>query len=354
MGRRGGRREESLPELPNDPSPETRLMQQQTIAAVARNCDGYWETNRIRRIMRRESGKRVGVPIGTSDWRQAYPAIHREFAINRDVVGTLDRIYVNENPLKHGLDVEQEQTREAIRAQQSGHSPQMEESIYGRQLQQNPFAVMRDQDAFREVSVDSHRFMQFPSSYEVQNVSPDVKRWITQERDSRKFERWQEMRGMDIDEQFKKMYGPQAQFRGKQREALEAIVSGHPRIVVVMRTGGGKSLLFMLPAAASRDCVTIVVMPKIMLEEDRPIGAAKTGSGVPFGATIEHRHTTPRSCCHRRISRVTVVRGFRQRQDVCRGESRKRVRTRCDREHEHTRRPRLQDTTPAQHGHIAQ
>ncbi|KAK0302345.1 hypothetical protein LTR01_008814 [Friedmanniomyces endolithicus] len=339
MGRRGGRREESLPELPNDPSPETRLMQQQTIAAVARNCDGYWETNRIRRIMRRESGKRVGVPIGTSDWRQAYPAIHREFAINRDVVGTLDRIYVNENPLKHGLDVEQEQTREAIRAQQSGHSPQMEESIYGRQLQQNPFAVMRDQDAFREVSVDSHRFMQFPSSYEVQNVSPDVKRWITQERDSRKFERWQEMRGMDIDEQFKKMYGPQAQFRGKQREALEAIVSGHPRIVVVMRTGGGKSLLFMLPAAASRDCVTIVVMPKIMLEEDRPIGAAKTGSG----RVVIAESAVSQSFADFVNAKMCVV-----------ASSRKRVRTRCDREHEHTRRPRLQDTTPAQHGHIAQ
>jgi superfamily II DNA helicase RecQ len=38
--------------------------------------------------------------------------------------------------------------------------------------------------------------------------------------------------------------------------------------VVVMRTGSGKSLLFMLPVAASRDRVTIVVMPKIMLQED--------------------------------------------------------------------------------------
>jgi superfamily II DNA helicase RecQ len=35
-----------------------------------------------------------------------------------------------------------------------------------------------------------------------------------------------------------------------------------------MRTGGGKSLLFMLLAAASRDRVTIVVMPKIILQED--------------------------------------------------------------------------------------
>jgi hypothetical protein len=85
-------------------------------------------------VIRRESEKRIGVPIGTSDWRQAYPEIHREFAINRDVVGTLNRIYANENPFKQGIDMDEEQTRETIRARQSGYSPQIEESIYGRQL----------------------------------------------------------------------------------------------------------------------------------------------------------------------------------------------------------------------------
>jgi hypothetical protein len=114
-------------------------------------------------------------------------------------VGTLNRIYANENPFKQGMEMSEEQTRETIRARQSGHSPQMEESIYGRQLQQNPFAMKREQDAFREVSVDWHRFMQFPSSYEVQNVSPDIKRRIKQEQDSRKFERWQQMRQIDVE-----------------------------------------------------------------------------------------------------------------------------------------------------------
>ena len=74
-------------------------------------------------------------------------------------MGTLKRIYDNENPFKQGMEMSEEQTRETIRARQSGHSPQMEESIYGRQLQQNPFAMRREQDAFREVSVDWHRFI---------------------------------------------------------------------------------------------------------------------------------------------------------------------------------------------------
>jgi superfamily II DNA helicase RecQ len=269
--------ERDLPKVPDDRSAEARFVQQQSTPTAPRNCDGFWETNRIRRVMRRESEKRIGVPIGTSDWRQAYPAIHREFAINQDVVGTLDRIYANENPSKRGVEMDEEQTREAIRAKQSCHSPQMEESIYGRQLQQNPFAMRREQDAFREVSVDWHRFMQFPSSYEVQNASPDIKRRIKQEQDSRKFERWRQMQEIDVEGQLKKMYGAQARFRGKQREALDAIVSGQSRVVVVMRTGGGKSLLFMLPAAASRGGVTIVVMPKIMLQEDMADRCRKDG-----------------------------------------------------------------------------
>jgi superfamily II DNA helicase RecQ len=127
------------------------------------------------------------------------------------------------------------------------------------------------------VSVDWHRFMQFPSSFEVQSVSPDVKRRIKHEQDSRKFERWRQMREIDVDMQLRKMYGAQARFRGKQREASEAIISGHPRIVVVMRTGGGKSLLFALPALASQGGVTIVGMPKIMLQEDMADRCRKDG-----------------------------------------------------------------------------
>jgi hypothetical protein len=43
-----------------------------------------------------------------------------------------DRIYTNENLFKQGVDVDEKQMRETIRAKHLNHSPQMEESIYGR------------------------------------------------------------------------------------------------------------------------------------------------------------------------------------------------------------------------------
>jgi predicted kinase len=66
----------------------------------------------------------------------------------------LNRIYANKNPFKQEIDMDEEQMHETIRAKQSGHSLQIEESIYRQQLQQNPFTTRREQDAFREVSVD--------------------------------------------------------------------------------------------------------------------------------------------------------------------------------------------------------
>lgn len=75
------------------------------------------------------------------------------------------------------------------------------------------------------------------------------------------------MRNIDVQAELQRIYqNPTATFRGAQRNALDLIIGGCPRAVIIIRTGGGKSLLFMLPAAASKGGVTIVVVPKIALQ----------------------------------------------------------------------------------------
>ena len=56
----------------------------------------------------------------------------------------------------------------------------------------------------------------------------------------------------------------------EQREALRVILSGEQRtpLVVVLPTGGGKSLLFTLPAYVEGSGVTVVVVPYRALIEN--------------------------------------------------------------------------------------
>ncbi len=70
-------------------------------------------------------------------------------------------------------------------------------------------------------------------------------------------------------------------FRGRQREIVDHVVAGHDALVL-MPTGGGKSLCYQIPAIARRAAghgVTIVVSPLIALMQDQ-VGALQD-LGVP-------------------------------------------------------------------------
>src|SRR5215203_2445832 len=72
-------------------------------------------------------------------------------------------------------------------------------------------------------------------------------------------------------------YWGYASFRPLQREAMEAILAGRDSIVV-LPTGGGKSLCFQAPALI-RDGLAVVVSPLISLMKDQV--DTLVGNGVP-------------------------------------------------------------------------
>jgi superfamily II DNA helicase RecQ len=64
------------------------------------------------------------------------------------------------------------------------------------------------------------------------------------------------------------MIGQNVSLRSMQGEALSAIKNREGKIVVVMPTGAGKSMLFMLPAFVSVGGVTVVVVLFVILCHD--------------------------------------------------------------------------------------
>ena len=66
------------------------------------NIDGFWDTDRVRRVIIKQTQSRIGVKITTAIWRQVYPAIQREFTKDKEVVQKLEEIYNSgRNPPQH-------------------------------------------------------------------------------------------------------------------------------------------------------------------------------------------------------------------------------------------------------------
>lgn len=77
----------------------------------------------------------------------------------------------------------------------------------------------------------------------------------------------------------KKMYGPSAQFRDGQYEAIEATMT-KKRVLVVQRTGWGKSLVYFVCTKLMRKehkGVTMVVSPLLVLMQNQIEAAEKMG-----------------------------------------------------------------------------
>jgi superfamily II DNA helicase RecQ len=74
---------------------------------------------------------------------------------------------------------------------------------------------------------------------------------------------------INLKPEFRRLTGnPAAKYHGQQEESLRAIMQHSLRLLVVIATGIGKSMLFMLPASVSSGSVTIVISPLKLLQDD--------------------------------------------------------------------------------------
>ena len=230
---------------------------------IGQNMDELWEpdlwdSGRLRNALKRATLRWLGVRVNIMAWRHISIAIFRRWVFDRQVQRMIDEDEGHGEEVDEAFDL------------QAGHSSRIAGNIYGRMLSEAPFHTQARRAASRRVSTEWHLFFRFPSA--MYAPSHRVGPWAARIKDEamareEQFRRWRAAREVDLEGELKAMLGPKAQFRGVQEGALRAIIAQKSAVVVVMGTGGGKSMLFMLPARCSTG-LTIVVVPLISLRED--------------------------------------------------------------------------------------
>ena len=87
----------------------------------------------------------------------------------------------------------------------------------------------------------------------------------------------------DIDTVLRERFGL-SEFRPWQREAIESLLHGPKRVVVIAPTGGGKSLCYQLPAAVLEG-TSVVISPLIALMEDQVRALEERGISATYLAS---------------------------------------------------------------------
>jgi hypothetical protein len=214
-----------------------------------------WGTWELTRALKKETGKRLGIELNTSDYRHVAIEFDRSF-VRGLMKGTEE-------------EMEEKNEEEDIHDLQASHNSRVGDAIYGVRADILHALTARSIDSFRDVSWRWHEFLGLKSRKE--RKRKDIEQGDEERRETMK--RVRVTKGHDIQEEVKEammgMLGRDAQFKSEWQEAgLHSVIKGESPLVVILPTGGGKSLLFMLPACMARARCSIVVIPFVALVDD--------------------------------------------------------------------------------------
>ena len=232
---------------------------------------GAWDTGRLTRILRRETGKRLGVPLHTLDYR------HTAVGIGRVKVGeSFSRGY--QDDVGETEEAEVDDDGEDVLELQNSRTTAMGVGNYSVPMDIVKHLSVRSIDAFRPLSVAWHCFLGVDGSA-AKPVEPSrtTKRRMSNSTSSALIGLPREKEVRFADPQADAIHRGLQQVLGKQdirfqsveqEQALHAVLEKQTLLIIMLPTGGGKSLLFTLPACVEEAGVTVVVMPYQALIKD--------------------------------------------------------------------------------------
>jgi superfamily II DNA or RNA helicase len=223
---------------------------------------GTWDPYDVRRALQKESRIGLGQTLNIQSYRHLAIGMSRRFL-------TPGHHFSDEDRTEELIDRTEEEIEQEVLDQQAAHSSYVAGAIYARGLTERPGEIWSQRQRFRRISIQWHQFLGFSS---VRHTNPGFshKRVASSDLEAvnTHHRRLSMLRTMSVDSQLHRLFGSGTSFRTIQRSALQAIVRRDSPILTIMPTGGGKSLLFLLPASYEMSGTTVVIVPLISLRAD--------------------------------------------------------------------------------------
>src|SRR5436190_35647 len=202
---------------------------------------GPWSTEHLTRALTRETSKRIGFRMTTQDYRHIAIAIDRKFIRG-----------------KHAEVDEEEEEEDDVHDEMAAHSTKVAIAHYARMGGLSRNLTPESLDVFRSISDKWQRWYGLVSRKQSSNAKTiqSTQKGVQSTKEK--------MYGV-----IQKLYGPTGEFRTrKQEQAVEAVIEGVNPLIVVLPTGAGKSLSFMIPALLPGAGTTVVITPLVALAEN--------------------------------------------------------------------------------------
>lgn len=222
-----------------------------------------WTSERMRKILQRESTARMGVRLNISAWRQVSIAIARKFIREEYRFDTSEG-----EPGKCDEYDEDNHQGDSAWDLQAGHGTRVAGMIYARLLFEGEYEMQSQKEKYRQISQEWHQFLGFSSAMQgSRQKKRKMSHWEEANQEMQQL-RWKRLKTTNVQARLESMLGEDAHFRGEQKAVINSILKGHSPIVYIASTGGGKSMAFMLPASCVSGGTSIVIVPLVALQGD--------------------------------------------------------------------------------------
>jgi superfamily II DNA helicase RecQ len=203
--------------------------------------NGPWLTDQLTKALTRETTSRIGFRMTIQELRHIAIAIDRKFIRGENVEEDDDE---EEDDDVHDL--------------MAAHSTKLATARYARMGGLTRSLTSESIDIFRSISDKWQRWFQLVSRRLNDDELPKQTVPITFMSTALK-----------MDMAIKKLYGTTGRFSNeKQKEMVRTVIDGASPLFIILPTGAGKSLSFMVPALLPEANSTIVITPLVALAED--------------------------------------------------------------------------------------